>query len=108
MPRHEQERTPHPRRPYLLVGRDQRRLLPDGALQAALQDVDTAFYLVHSMGSSESFEDADRTAAENFARAAREAGCRDLVLLKCTSTYPASPENTNILTIPDLREKFGY
>ena len=39
--------------------------------------------------------------------AAREAGCKDLVLLKCTSTYPASPENTNILTIPDLREKFG-
>ena len=39
--------------------------------------------------------------------AARSAGCRELVLLKCTSTYPASPENTNILTIPDLREKFG-
>jgi N-acetylneuraminate synthase len=39
--------------------------------------------------------------------AAREAGCRDLVLLKCTSTYPASPENTNILTIPDLRQRFG-
>jgi N-acetylneuraminate synthase len=40
-------------------------------------------------------------------RAAREAGCNDLVLLKCTSTYPASPENTNILTIPDIRERFG-
>jgi N-acetylneuraminate synthase len=39
-------------------------------------------------------------------RAARTAGCRDLVLLKCTSTYPASPENTNILTIPHLRELF--
>ena len=39
--------------------------------------------------------------------AAREAGCRELVLLKCTSTYPASPQNTNILTIPDLRTKFG-
>lgn len=39
-------------------------------------------------------------------RAARAAGCRDLVLLKCTSTYPASPENTNILTIPHLRELF--
>ena len=38
--------------------------------------------------------------------AAREAGCRDLVLLKCTSTYPASPENTNIRTIPHLREMF--
>lgn len=40
-------------------------------------------------------------------RAAREAGCNDLILLKCTSTYPATPENTNILTIPHLRELFG-
>ena len=39
-------------------------------------------------------------------RAAREAGCRDLILLKCTSTYPATAENTNILTIPHLRELF--
>lgn len=40
-------------------------------------------------------------------RAAREAGCRDLILLKCTSTYPASAANTNIATIPHLRELFG-
>jgi len=40
-------------------------------------------------------------------RTAREAGCRDLILLKCTTTYPATPENTNILTIPHLRELFG-
>lgn len=39
-------------------------------------------------------------------RAAREAGCKDLILLKCTSTYPATPENTNILTIPHLRGLF--
>lgn len=39
-------------------------------------------------------------------RAAREAGCEDLVLLKCTSTYPATPENTNLLTIAHLREMF--
>lgn len=39
-------------------------------------------------------------------RAAREAGCKDLILLKCTSTYPATAENTNILTIPHLREMF--
>jgi N-acetylneuraminate synthase len=38
--------------------------------------------------------------------AAREAGCRDLVLLKCTSTYPATAENTNILTIPHMRDLF--
>jgi pseudaminic acid synthase len=39
-------------------------------------------------------------------RAAREAGCNDLILLKCTSTYPAKPANTNILTIPHLRDLF--
>lgn len=40
-------------------------------------------------------------------RAAREAGCRSLVLLKCTSTYPALPKNTNLMTIPHMRELFG-
>jgi N-acetylneuraminate synthase len=40
-------------------------------------------------------------------REARAAGCRDLVLLKCTSTYPAAPDDTNILTIPDMRARFG-
>lgn len=39
--------------------------------------------------------------------AAREAGCEHLVLLKCTSTYPASPANSNIATIPHMRELFG-
>ncbi|HTI87434.1 MAG TPA: pseudaminic acid synthase [Alphaproteobacteria bacterium] len=38
---------------------------------------------------------------------ARGAGCRDLVLLKCTSTYPATPENTNLATIPDMRARYG-
>jgi len=37
---------------------------------------------------------------------ARGAGCRDLILLKCTSTYPASPEDSNLLTIPHLRDTF--
>jgi N-acetylneuraminate synthase len=40
-------------------------------------------------------------------RAARGAGCKDMVLLKCTSTYPATPENTNVLTVPHMRELFG-
>jgi N-acetylneuraminate synthase len=39
--------------------------------------------------------------------AARESGCKDLILLKCTSSYPATPENSNILTIPHMRELFG-
>ncbi len=37
---------------------------------------------------------------------AREAGCKDLILLKCTSTYPATPENSNVLSIPHMRELF--
>jgi pseudaminic acid synthase len=40
-------------------------------------------------------------------RTAREAGCKDIVLLKCTSTYPATPENTNITTIPHMKELFN-
>jgi N-acetylneuraminate synthase len=40
-------------------------------------------------------------------RCAREAGCKDLVLLKCTSTYPAEPSDTNLLTIPHMRQLFG-
>lgn len=44
---------------------------------------------------------------DDTVNAAREAGCKDLVLLKCTSTYPANASNTNILTIPHMRELFG-
>jgi pseudaminic acid synthase len=40
-------------------------------------------------------------------RTARAAGCRDLVLLKCTSTYPATPLDTNLRSLPVLREAFG-
>ena len=38
---------------------------------------------------------------------ARKAGCEQLILLKCTSTYPATPEYTNISTIPHLKQLFG-
>jgi len=40
-------------------------------------------------------------------RTAREGGCRDIILLKCTSSYPASPHQTNIRTIPHLRDLFN-
>lgn len=43
---------------------------------------------------------------DDSVRAARSAGCKDLILLKCTSTYPATANNTNILTIPHMRELF--
>ena len=38
--------------------------------------------------------------------AARNAGCKDLILLKCTSNYPAEPRDANLVTIPHLAEKF--
>lgn len=87
-----------------------------------LEDLDVPFYKIAS------FENTDlplvrRVAAtgkpliistgmatvaelDETVQAARGAGCTELVLLKCTSTYPATPENTNILTIPHMRELF--
>jgi N-acetylneuraminate synthase len=44
---------------------------------------------------------------EEAVAAARDAGANNIALLKCTSTYPATPEFTNIRTIPHLREAFG-
>ena len=44
---------------------------------------------------------------EDAVEAARDGGCTNLTLLKCTSTYPASPENTNLRTIPHMRDLFG-
>lgn len=44
---------------------------------------------------------------EEAVSAAREGGCEEIILLKCTSTYPAEPEDTNLRTIPDMRERFG-
>lgn len=43
---------------------------------------------------------------DELVQAAHNAGCQDLILLKCTSSYPASPENTNIMTIPHMHELF--
>ncbi len=36
----------------------------------------------------------------------KKAGCKNIILLKCTSTYPATPENTNLRTIPDFINSF--
>lgn len=49
------------------------------------------------------------TAAEidDAVRTAKAEGNDQIVILKCTSTYPATPQNTNISTIPNMREAFG-
>ena len=43
---------------------------------------------------------------DDLVRTAKENGCQDLTLLKCTSSYPATPEGTNLLTIPHMKELF--
>jgi len=51
------------------------------------------------MASAEEIEDAVTTA--------RSAGASDVMLLKCTSSYPADPRESNIRTIPDMATRFG-
>lgn len=53
---------------------------PD-ALKKATRNIDTAFYLIHSMGSGGDFEDLDRKSAENFRDACIEAGVKRIVYL---------------------------
>ena len=43
---------------------------------------------------------------DDLVRTARENGCEDLTLLKCTSSYPTSPEGTNLRTIPHMKQLF--
>lgn len=56
-------------------------LLAPDSLFSALEGVHTAYYLVHSMGSSGPFEEEDRQAARNFAVAARHTGVRRIIYL---------------------------
>ena len=56
-------------------------VLDPDTLVKALEDVDTAYYLIHSMGSAANFEQADREAAGNFAAAARQCGVRRIIYL---------------------------
>ena len=44
---------------------------------------------------------------DDMVRTAKENGCEDLTLLKCTSSYPATPEGTNLRTIPHMKELFN-
>ncbi len=44
---------------------------------------------------------------EEMVTAAREAGCNDLILLHCISSYPAPIEQSNLLTIPDMQKRLG-
>ncbi len=39
--------------------------------------------------------------------ACKSVGNKDITILKCTSSYPAEPEDANLLTIPDIKQRFG-
>lgn len=39
--------------------------------------------------------------------AARSSGCQDIILLKCTSAYPASPNDINLMTLSNMKERFN-
>ena len=56
-------------------------VLDKASLQKALANIDIAFYLVHSMGAKESFEEKDRIAATNFREAAQSAGEKRIIYL---------------------------
>lgn len=56
-------------------------VLDPGSLKFTFEGVSTAYYLVHSMGATESFEEKDRQGASNFAAAARNAGVRRIIYL---------------------------
>ncbi|MHB8901313.1 MAG: NAD(P)H-binding protein [Thermoguttaceae bacterium] len=56
-------------------------VLDPESLSSALKDVDTAYYLVHSMGTHGDFEENDRNGAANFAAAAKQSGVRRIVYL---------------------------
>jgi uncharacterized protein YbjT (DUF2867 family) len=56
-------------------------VLEPASLDAAMQEVHTAYYLVHLMAGSQHFEEDDRRAAQNFGAAAKRAGVRRIIYL---------------------------
>ena len=50
---------------------------------------------------------ADADEIQEAIDAARSGGCKELVILRCVSGYPAAPEDYNLRTIPDMLERFG-
>ena len=72
-------------------------------LRAALEGVDTAYYLVHSMAAGDAFPEIDRRAAENFAAAAAEAGVRRIVYLGgLTPPDPDTPHLASRIETGDI------
>jgi N-acetylneuraminate synthase len=73
--------------------------LTDLPLIAKIASTGKPMIMSTGMGSVAEIDDA--------VAVARKSGCRQLVLLKCTSTYPATPQHSNIATITNMRSTFG-
>ncbi len=85
----------------------QGNLMEPESLAPALVGMDSAVYLVHSMGSPGDFEERERICAQNFAKAAQEAGLKRIVYLGglCDERVPLSPHmNSRMETGRILRE----
>jgi uncharacterized protein YbjT (DUF2867 family) len=76
--------------------------LDTGSLSSALQDVDTAYYLVHSMGAGKNFGQLDLRAASNFTAAAAQAGVRRIIYLG--GLVPEGADSEHILSRRDTGE----
>ncbi|MEU5642316.1 SDR family oxidoreductase [Streptomyces milbemycinicus] len=63
------------------VGQVRGDVLDERSVRAAMEGVDVAYYLVHSLGTGRGFEETDRRAARNFGEQARAAGVRRIVYL---------------------------
>ena len=80
-------------------------------LEAALVGVGTAYYLIHSMGSADGFEEKDRRAAENFSAAALKAGVDRIVYLgglatrrsRCLRIFAAGWKWEMCCAVPECR-----
>jgi len=84
-------------------------VLDPDSLVAAMRGVTTAYYLVHSMGSTGSFEEQDRRGAQNFAAAARAAGVRRIIYLGGLgdSRQPLSPHLRSRHEVGDVLRASG-
>jgi uncharacterized protein YbjT (DUF2867 family) len=82
-----------------LVGAD---ALDPPSLARSLEGVEVAYYLVHSMAAGRDFAAMDRRAAENFARAAADAGVRRIVYLG--GLIPPNPRSQHLLSRAETGE----
>lgn len=84
-------------------------MLDRHSLDQAMHGVHTAYYLVHSMGSTTAFEAADRQAAHHFAAAARQAGVQRLIYLGGLGDRqgPLSPHLRSRQEVGDILRQSG-